>query len=514
MARPHSSGRWLLLAALGLAGPARAQDDPPDYLKPPKTIIEVVPAQSQVVTRPNVLNRPLEPATPPPLEREFVVPRVGDEPPLGFTGPSGVAPAVRERTTSTRPSRTAGGSASPSGTATARATRACSTTRTELGRSCDPYNQNVLKGDYPIIGQHTFLNITGDDARRSFEGRDDPDGDDAVREHRPRRSRRVLRPARTSSCSRQPVTLSFDLFHGDAAFKPVDWRVKLTPAFNVNTSSVQELAVVSPDVRKGTIRNRTWTTLQEWFVEVQAGRPEPGVRLRVGPGRVAAVHQRLPRLHLQRHQPRRPRSSATLDGNRDQFNLAYFRQLEKDTNSGLNTFDDRNQNIVIANYYRQDFIFPGYTAQASVHYNNDGPDFLFDQQPLPGPPDPAGVFQPHRVEACYLGLAGDGHIDRYNISHAFYWALGRDSRNPIAGRPQTISGQMAALELSYDRDWARFRRQRLLRQSGDGNVEQRPGDRLRRASSTTRTSPAASSASGSGKRIPLFGVEPGATATA
>src|SRR5262249_39224164 len=29
------------------------------------------------------------------------------------------------------------------------------------GQICDPYNQNVLKGDYPIIGQHTFLNVTG-----------------------------------------------------------------------------------------------------------------------------------------------------------------------------------------------------------------------------------------------------------------------------------------------------------------------------------------------------------------
>ena len=25
----------------------------------------------------------------------------------------------------------------------------------------DPYKQNVLKGDYPIIGQHTFLKVTG-----------------------------------------------------------------------------------------------------------------------------------------------------------------------------------------------------------------------------------------------------------------------------------------------------------------------------------------------------------------
>ena len=31
----------------------------------------------------------------------------------------------------------------------------------QLGHWWDPFNQNVLKGDYPIIGQHTFLNITG-----------------------------------------------------------------------------------------------------------------------------------------------------------------------------------------------------------------------------------------------------------------------------------------------------------------------------------------------------------------
>jgi hypothetical protein len=49
-----------------------------------------------------------------------------------------------------------------------------------------------------------------------------------------------------------------------------------------------------------------------------------------------------------------------------------------------------------------------------------------------------------------------------------YWAVGRDSRNPIAGTPQSISGQMAALEVSYDRDWARFRVSGFY-QSGDGN---------------------------------------------
>ncbi|MEX0587000.1 MAG: hypothetical protein WD176_10170, partial [Pirellulales bacterium] len=143
--------------------------------------------------------------------------------------------------------------------------------------------------------------------------------------------------------------------------------------------------------------------------------------------------------------------------NRDQFNLVVFDQTEKDTNSGLNTMDDRHQNTVIANYYRQDFIWPGYTAQASIHYNRDEADLKFDENDFLVRPDPVGVFQPHTVDAVYLGWTGDGHINRYNINHAFYWVLGNDELNPLAGRKQDINAQMAAVEVSYDRDWARFR---------------------------------------------------------
>jgi hypothetical protein len=122
----------------------------------------------------------------------------------------------------------------------------------------------------------------------------------------------------------------------------------------------------------------------------------------------------------------------------------------------------------VANVYRQDFLIPGYTAEASFHYNNDAPSVMYDKNGFLVRPDPVGVFQPHRIEAYYLGLAGDGHIDRFNISNAFYWVLGRDSMNPIAGTPQSINAQMAAVELSYDRDWARFRVSGFY-QSGDGN---------------------------------------------
>ena len=260
----------------------------------------------------------------------------------------------------------------------------------------------------------------------------------------------------------------FELFRGDAAFKPKDWSVKLTPAFNANALSVEELAVINPDVRKGTVRNRSWATLQEWFVEYKLADLSPQydfVSIRAGAQPFSSDF----RGTLFSDTNRGVRLFGNYDGNRTQFNLAYFRQLDKETNSGLNTFTDRDQDIVIANVYRQDFIFPGYTAQASYHYNNDAPSTRFDKNGFLVRPDPAGVFQPHRVEAHYFGVAGDGHIDRYNISHAMYWAVGRDSRNPIAGQPVSINGKFAALELSYDRDWARFRTSGVY-QSGDGNA--------------------------------------------
>jgi hypothetical protein len=337
----------------------------------------------------------------------------------------------------------------------------------ELGHWWDPFNQNVLKGDYPIIGQHTFLNVTAS-TLLLYEPRQLPAPTTPFESTlRPGQEEFFGRPNQTVYS--QYFRLSVDLFHGDASFKPMDWRVKLTPVFNVNYLDTSELALVSPDVTKGVDRGRTWMSLEEWFAEVKLADTSPEydfVSLRVGSqpfvsdfrGFIFADTNRAVRLF------------GTAAGNRDQYNLIYFRQQEKETNSLLNTFDDRRQNIFIANYYRQDFIWPGYTAQASVHYNNDQPSTLFDRNGFLVRPDPTGVFQPHQVDAVYLGWTGDGHIDRYNITHAFYWALGRDSLNPIANCAQEINAQMAAVELSYDRDWARFRTS-FFWASGDGNIQ-------------------------------------------
>ena len=108
-------------------------------------------------------------------------------------------------------------------------------------------------------------------------------------------------------------------------------------------------------------------------------------------------------------------------------------------------------------------------------------DFLFslnccrNQNDVLARPDPVGVFSPHEIDAYYLGWAGNGHINRFNISHAFYWVWGRDELNPLAGRKLDINAQMAAVELSYDRDWMRFRSS-FFWASGDGDINDGQGE--------------------------------------
>ena len=334
------------------------------------------------------------------------------------------------------------------------------------GRVADQFNQNVLKGDFPIYGQDIFLNLSGS-LSSLMEGRAIPTATTPF-ESTARPNSPDFFGRNGQFATQQLLTVSADITRGDASFKPPDWRVKLTPAFNLNSLAAQELAVVSPDVREGLTRTQTWTTLQEWFAEYKLADLSSQydfVSVRAGSQPFTSDF----RGFIFSDVNRGVRLFGNLGGNRTQFNLAYFRQLEKDTNSQLNTFEDRNQNIVIANVYRQDFLVPGYTASASVHYNDDASRTRFDRNGFLVRPDPVGVFQEHRVQAVYLGLAGDGHIGRYNVSHAAYWVLGKDSLNPLAGTEQTISAQMAAIELSYDRDWVRFKASGLY-QSGDGNT--------------------------------------------
>jgi hypothetical protein len=316
----------------------------------------------------------------------------------------------------------------------------------------DPFSRNKLKGDYPIIGQRTFLNVnlaslTSADQRRiplpSNLGSSRPGSEEFFGKFK-------------QSFVSENVSLSATLFHGDTSFRPIDWQIRFTPEFNINYLKVGENGIVNIDVRKGTDRTDTHIGLQEAFFEVKIrdlGGAYDFVSARLG---IQTFNSDFRGFIFNDQEPG-VRIFGNLKANRYQYNLAYFNMLEKDTNSGLNRLESRDQQVFIANLYRQDFFKHGYTAQISFHYNKDEPSLEFDQNHFLARPAPLGDFRQHSVRSYYYGWTGDGHIGRINVDHAFYQVLGHESHNIIAGHKVDINARMAALELSLDKDWIRYR---------------------------------------------------------
>lgn len=420
---------------------------------------------------PEILDRPIEPQITPSVVpamaqfEELLIPE--RDPPRGFTGPSGILPTEQQENSHFVPVpdrwRTGYPRVDRYGLSYPYTVDYIGTE----GHWWDPYNQNVLKGDFPIIGQHTFFNLTAT-SQTLFDYRQVPVGTTPF-ESTISPSQEEFFGNPNQFAINQNFFLRMDLNHGNTtAFKPLDWQIRLAPAFNFNELNVKELALVNPDVRDGRRRFRDHSILlQEYFGEVKLADLSPDydfISARAGNQLFNSDF----RGFIFFDTNRAVRLFGSKFSNRHQFNLLYYDMVEKDTNSGLNTYDDRHQNIVIANYYVQDFVFPGYTAQVSFHMNNDQPSTRFDRNNFLVRPDPVGIFQPHRVEAYYFGFAGDGHMGRFNVSNAFYWVTGRDSKNPIGGQELDINATMAAIELSYDRDWARFRAS-FFYSSGDAN---------------------------------------------
>ncbi len=445
---------------------------------------EKIPADEELIRQtaglldplnPEVLNRPLRdpfaedqvPMLDPIFQETGQYMQTEVEPPNGFSGPSSVLPREEQTSSHFVPVEDRWRLGYPEWDRYGRGHPWVDDYPFVKGHWWDPYNQNVLKGDYPIIGQHTFLNLTlQEQFIQNFQK--NPIGTtpfestaNAGEENFFGRSRNFL--------NLNYVSMQVDLFHGSTqAFKPADWQVRLQPIFNRNVVQFQELANVNPDVRKGTNRTRTDFALEQYFVEAKIADLGPDfdfASIRAGSQPFNSDF----RGFIFNDINRGVRLFGTQFGNRDQFNLSYFRQQEKDTNSLLNTFADRHQNVLIANYFRQDFLFPGYTAELSYHYNDDGPSTRFDRNNFLVRPDPVGVFQPHRVQAHYFGINGDGHIGRINVTNSFYWVTGKDSRNPLANQQQNINAKMAAVELSLDRDWVRFRTSYFYA-SGDSDI--------------------------------------------
>ena len=420
--------------------------------------------------RPEPATRTADPAA---ARTRIRYPRVGDEPPLGFTGSSSVLPrsgnnaeyeTVEDCWRLGFPFWDRYGQGFPRGL----------DYPYKLGRIEDPYNQNVLKGDYPIIGQHTFLVFTATTTALA-EARTIPTATTPF-ESTTREGEIDFFGHSGQLLFNDFLAFSVDVFQGDAAFKPADWRVKLTPAFNFQRLAVQELGVINPDVRKGRIRDRGWSTLQEWFGEVKLADLSPEydfVSIRAGSQPFTSDF----RGFIFSDTNAAVRVFGTLNGNRDQFNAAIFRQLEKDTKRGLNSFQFRNQTVAVLNYYRQDFIFPGYTAEASVHYNEDGPDFLFDRNQFLVRRTRPGCFSRTASRPSTSAWPGTG-TSTGTTSRMLSTGPSAGQQQPLAGRSQTIMREDGGPQLSYTTatgpisvEWVL----RLWRQEH----QRRPGDRVR-----------------------------------
>ena len=332
----------------------------------------------------------------------------------------------------------------------------------------DPYNQNTFKADRPIFGNDWFLNFNViSDSLAEPRRLPTPVGI-AVTKHSGAldvfgKNEQLLLV--------QNLITSVSLIKGNTVFRPPDYEFRVTPVFNWNYASVEENGLLYADPTKGTHRFDWHVGFQELFIDKHVANLTQRYDFFSVRAGIQGFSTDFRGFLFQDNEPG-VRIFGNYANNRLQFNLAWFRRLEKDTNSGLNTtFDLRSDDVFIVNLYYQDFPVHGFTLQGTVvnNWNREGdrPPH-YDENGFLQRPAPLGLEMPRNYDVTYLGLNGDGHFGRLNLTFSLYQALGSDNHSPFTGRSATINAQFAAAEASYDIDWMRFKAFGLYA-SGDRN---------------------------------------------
>jgi hypothetical protein len=322
----------------------------------------------------------------------------------------------------------------------------------------DPYNQNTLKGDRPLKGTTDwFLELNGISdtviAPQSVptgitsQSTQSPGANDAF--------------GRTNSVAVQQTFIAgAALIKGSTAFKPPDFQFVVSVAFNFNYTTAPERRVLNVNPTFGLSRTDGFIGLQEAFVEkhlrnVSDRYDFDSVRVGIQPFNADF------RGFLFQDDNLGIRFFGDRDGNRWQYNLAFFARLDKEANSGLNdlTVPLRKDYIALGNLYRQDFPIPGITSQVIVAYNfnREASDVVFNSDGFPVIPALIGNDKARDYDVVYLGYNADGHVGRFNLTYSSYLALGQDRNNIFTGRPADIRAYFFAAEPSYDIDWLRIR---------------------------------------------------------
>ncbi len=320
----------------------------------------------------------------------------------------------------------------------------------------DPYNQNTLKADKPIKGDDHFfnLNLISDTVvePRSIPTPVGPQGTGSAGELDVLGDINQLILAQTA-------IVGVNYYIGDTTFKPPEIEFRATLAFQYNRVNTQEARALQVDPRRGTDRDDGFIGVQELWVDkhlrdVSSRYDFDSLRIGIQP-----FNSDFRGFLFQDSQPG-IRLFGNRDNNRWQYNLAWFRRLDKDINSGLNdvTKSPRKDDILLANLYRQDFPVRGFTSQATILYNRNREDrTFFDSNGLIQRPSSLGLELPREYDVAYLGYSGDGHFGRLNLTLSAYGAFGRQTPGVFVNQRTDIRAGFVAAEASMDFDWIRVR---------------------------------------------------------
>jgi hypothetical protein len=334
-------------------------------------------------------------------------------------------------------------------------------------RWLDPYNPNVLKGDRPIFGTSDWFFNLGVVSDTLLELRRIPTGVGPQTSERAQANDVFGRGSQSTFV--QNVVLNFALIQGNTTFRPPDYEIRFVPVLNFNVNNVDEVRALRIDPRSGARRQDQHFGVQELFVDkhlrdVSDRYDFDSVRAGIQP------FQSDFRGFLFNDVPLGVRLFGTRANNQWQYNIGAFRRIEKDTNSGLNDIGRRlrDDDVFALNLYRQDFPVLGFTLQGTVVHNINREDDRnhFDRNGFLVRPAAIGDMRAHRHRVTYLGVNGDGHFGRVNVSASTYAALGSDTRGALEQQRQDIRAAFAAVEASYDFSWLRTRAT-VLGASGD-----------------------------------------------
>ena len=287
------------------------------------------------------------------------------------------------------------------------------------GSVWDPYNTNVLKGDYPIIeGSELFFSLQGVNelfaqSRKRSGGNVGTNEDTQLRER---------------------FFFTTDLFKNDNTFTPSPWFFRITQAVEYRDQTDQ-----------GNNADYAW---QEAFVDLQLAvisNYYDTLDLKLGRQLFVSDFRGFVYADVQDMAV----FSGTWDENRWQYRVmaADAKQIDPVSNF-VRSFEDREQTILGADFFRQDWPYLGMFVNGGVLFNHD--------------------YFKNEVNSVHMTLAAQGVVESFQINATFVQAAGRDSFNPIARQPVNINAQMAALEVTRPTDWF-VPRWSVLYASGDSN---------------------------------------------